>query len=403
MKKILSFLLLIFILSSCSHSSEVIQENSKVDFNVQSISGDTTTDIVFLEKTWQVKSSQDISLSANASGRVWSVQVKSGDNVFAGQVLASLEDNIWSYSINLQRSSNDVERAQINYESSELSLEKTIFDASLNLEKLEKNLLALKSEWEQNILLARDTLEDSNFEDVNSSYAIRLERIDNSIEKAKIDYDIRVSTDQQTLEWYKSNLKKEFSWVLTVLIDVQEFADNLLGVTPNNRTEDDDIENFFWVQDLVQKTQSKRVLEDLIWFRESSNFSNISNIVRKEDITESEMIEVVDFIDDGYDISLDLLNSLEITLNNSIRSEWTFGQAEIDVLTSSMNGQQSQTQNAYGAYINLGTTIKNFITTYRDNQASILKSIELQENDRDIESRSQNSWGISASTGFDCL
>lgn len=401
MKKIISYVVLIIFLSSCGSDEKIVEENIKADFNIETISGGETTDTVYLRKTGQVNSSQDISLSANAAGRVWSLRVKPGDQVFAGQVLAVLQDNIWSYGIDLQRSSNSVERAQINYESTELSLDKAVFDAKLNLDTLEKNLIALKNDSQQNILLAQDTLRNSEYDNLDSSSALQLERLDNDIAKSKLDYEIRISSDSQTVEWYKSNLKKEFSSVLTILIDVQEFADNLLGVTPNNRTEDDDIENFFWAQNPVQKTQTKETLRDLISFRQWGNFSSINSLVRKNDISEQEMIQVVDFIDDAYSLAIDLLNSLEITLNNSIRSEWRFWQAEIDAVTNSLNSQQSQAQNSFWAYITLGTTIKNFLTTYRDSQASLLKSIQLQENDREIQYKTLSSSQLSATTGLE--
>jgi hypothetical protein len=46
---------------------------------------------------------------------------------------------------------------------------------------------------------------------MDSSSALKLESLDNSIEKSKLDYEIKLSSDMQTVESYKGTLKKEFS------------------------------------------------------------------------------------------------------------------------------------------------------------------------------------------------
>lgn len=387
------------LLTSCWEVPEDIQSD-KVDFFVETLSGKQAGETIILEKTWQVRSWQDISLSSNASGRVAEVYVKTGDSVNAGQVLAVLEDSIWSYWINLQRSWIWVERAKINYESTQLTLDKSVFDAEINLDTLERNLIALKIDSQQNLLLAKDNLDNSQYGNLDSSSALKLESLDNSIEKSKLDYEIKVSSDEQSVEWYKATIKKEFSWLLTTLIDVQEFADSLLWITNTNKNDNDDFENFLGVQDKNQKRSSELSLQVLIDYREASKFEEISILAKKQDITEPEMIEVIDYIDDWYDKVLDLLNKLEVTVNNSLQSVWSLDQTQITGFISSINWYQASAQWAYGAYISVWTNIKSFLNTYKSSQASILKSIELQEKDRDIQYKILTSWELSASTGY---
>ncbi|MCD5375457.1 biotin/lipoyl-binding protein [Candidatus Gracilibacteria bacterium] len=388
------------LLTSCGEVPEDIQAD-KVDFFVETLSGKQAGETIILEKTGQVRSGQDISLSSNASGRVAEVYVKTGDSVNAGQVLAVLEDSIGSYGINLQRSGIGVERAKINYESTQLTLDKSVFDAEMNLDTLERNLIALKIDSQQNLLLAKDNLDNSQYGNLDSSSALKLESLDNSIEKSKLDYEIKVSSDEQSVEGYKATIKKEFSGLLTTLIDVQEFADSLLGITNTNKNDNDDFENFLGVQDKNQKRSSELSLQVLIDYREASKFEEMSILAKKQDITEPEMIEVIDYIDDGYDKVLDLLNKLEVTVNNSLQSVGNLDQTQITGFISSINGYQASTQGAYGAYISVGTNIKSFLNTYKSSQASILKSIELQEKDRDIQYKILTSGELSASTGYE--
>jgi multidrug efflux pump subunit AcrA (membrane-fusion protein) len=402
MKKIISFtLLLTILLSSCWKKEEQIEELRKAEFYIDTILGSDASEIVTLKKTWQIRSWQDISLSSNASGRVSKVYVKTWDSVVAGQTLAVLGDNIWSYGINLERSAIWVERAQISYESTELSLDKTIFDAELNLDKLEKNLIALENDSKQNILLAQDNLDNSKYTNLNSSSALKLESLDNAIEKSKLDYEIKISTDAQSIEWYKATLKKEFSGHLTTRIDVQEFADNLLWVSEINSGANDNFEDFLGAQDKNQKRSSELSLQSMIDFKESDNFNNINLLVKKSDITELEMIDVIDFIDEWYDWILDVLNKLEVTLNNSLESEWNLGGSEISAYIASINWYQAFSQWAYGAYISVWTNMKSFLNTYKNSQDSILKSIELQEKDRDIQYKSLSSWELNASAVYE--
>jgi multidrug efflux pump subunit AcrA (membrane-fusion protein) len=402
MKKIFSILTLLALLISCWKSTEnIIEEAKKTDFFVETTLGSDFTNTISLEKVWQVKSSQDISLSSNANGRVSSVYVRAWDSVYVWETLAVLEDNIWSYGINLQKSSNSVERAQINYESTELSLDKNIFDAELQLGTLERNLVALKSDSQQNLLLAEDTFKNSQYDGLDSRSALTIEGLDNSIEKSKLDYQIKISSNTQSINWYKTTLKKEFSWLLTSLIDIQEFADSLLWFTDNNKGDNDDFEDFLWVQDKGQKRSSELALQALIKFSEMEKFESIRATVKKTDISEWEMIDVIDFIDGWYDKILDVLNKLELTINNSIQSEWSLGEAEINWFIASINGFQASVQGAYGVYISQSTSIKSFLITYKDSQASTFKSIELQEKDREIQFKTLSSWQLTAWAGYE--
>ena len=159
-------------------------------------------------------------------------------------MIARLEDNIGSYGISVQRASNSVERAQISYESNKISLDKQVFDAELNLEKLQRNLVALKSDSEQNLLLAEDNLQNSQYDGLDSTSALQLQQLDNNIEKAKLDYDIKLVADEETVESYKASLKKDYNTLLIFLDDIIEFSDELLGVTELNKDEDNDFEDF---------------------------------------------------------------------------------------------------------------------------------------------------------------
>lgn len=384
-----------------SCSEEVVENKSeKQEFFIETKSGEELSWKIELEKIWRVSSSQDILLSAKANGEVWNVYVKAGDTVQAGQIIAELEDTIGSYELNLQRALNGLERAQINYDSNKISLDKSIYDAELNLEKLERNLVTLREDSEQSLLLAEDAFKNSQYESLDTKSALQLEQLDNNIEKAKLDYEIKLAADEQTLEGNKVSIKKEFNALTILLDDVVEFSDKLLGVTIENKRENDKFEDYLWAKNTTQKNESKLSLLELIAFKESNDYTGVENIFAA-DFSQEEMLEVIDVIAEGYEYVKVVLNDIEQTLNNSTTSLGSLSESDLAAYVASVNAYQAQFQANYGAFIANSTAIKSFTTTYEDAQASILKAIELQEKDREIQYKNFLSSQLSAGSNYE--
>lgn len=401
MKKYISILLLTSFLVSCWWTEEIVKENKKTDFFVETKLGSEFSGETSFVKTGKVSASQDIILTSNASGRISYIGVKTGDKVSAGQVLASLQDNVWNYGISLQRAEIGIERAQINYDSTKISLDKQVFDAELNLQKLQRNLETLKKDAEQSIIQAKDNVENSQYEWLDSRSALQLQQLDNNIEKAKLDYSIKLAADVEQISSYKSTLKKDFIALQTFLDDIIEFSDKILGITDANRTENDDYEMFLGAEDVNQKRESENLLRAIIKYRDSQEFSNKDALLDSETLSEEETISIIDFIYAWYEQAQDMLSGLEQTLYNTTPSVWEISESQISVYTSTINGYQAQLQSTYGVFISFGSGVKNFLKTYKDNQASILKSIELQEKDREIQFKTLASWELSAETTYE--
>ena len=400
MKQIFTVLFLWIFLTSCT-SQTLTQTPGKQEFIVNTQSGQDFSGSMELEKTGKVSSSQDILLTANAAGRVASVLVKSGDSVQAGQPLATLEDNIGNYGINLERASNGVERAKINYDSTQIQLEKQILDTETSLLTLQRSLVTLKKNSEQSLIQAEDSLENSQYVSLDSKSALQLEQLDNSIEKSKLDYENKLIVDVETIEGFKSSLKTSFNSFLITLQDVVNFSDELLWITNINKDKNDKYEDFLWSQDSAQKRQSEVQLIELIDIRDGSKLDDIESLVASGNMTENQIIEVIDFINANYEKTKVHLNSLETTLNNSLVSVWQLWQVEISAFSAQINGYQSALQGNYSGFISFGSSAKSFLRTYKNTQSSLAKSIELQEKDRVIQLKNLQSGELSASVGYE--
>ncbi len=390
MKKIISTSLIVLLISSCSFWGEDSGVSTeKQDFFVETKLWSSFQNESILEKTGRVSSSQDIQLTSNANGRIRWLQVKVGDSVSAGQTLVRLEDTLWNYGIAIQRAQNSVERAQINYDSQVLGLDKQIFDAEVTLSNLNRNLeVALKSA-EQNILQAQNSVQTSSFTSQNTPSQLQIDQLDNTISRLELEYQTKLISDQETVEWFKSNLKKEIISLTFTLDDIIEFSDNILSVTQKNFNSNDNFDQFLWVKDTDQRKQSEALLLELIRYRNSGTYDKYQEQLNTGNISEAQISEIIDYLNTWYNSTKNLLNNLETTLNNSTPSVGLLDQSKIDGFLAQINAYQSALQGSYTWFISLSNSIKSFLRTYENNQESILKNIELQKRDKDIQIKNQ--------------
>ena len=378
MKKILLFLSFL-LLTSCWEVEEQIVEE-KQDFIVETQSYSGFTNQTYLDKSWKIDSSQNISLTAQATGRVSNISVEQWNPVVKWQVLATLEDSISNYSLSLQQANNALDRAKISYDSNKINLDKSVFDAQQNVDKLTKNLEALKLENKETINQAQSDLENTNIEDIDSKGALDVQKLQNSIEKSKLDYENKLITDNETLEWFYSSVKKEYNSMSIFLGDIVEFSDTLYGVTELNKDENEDIDQFLWAKNVWQKNEAKILLKEIIAYN-NDIFSQIDvEWINSQD----KLLDTLEKINSAYNKSKNLLSEVEKTLNFSISSVNSLSNLDISNYNASVNGYQATLQWNYSGFLAFDNNVKSFLRTYINNQKSTLQSIELMEKDLEI-------------------
>lgn len=393
MKKIISIITLISLvfLASCGKEVEVKEEKKK-DFVVNVTEFNEFSTEAILNKTWKISSSQDISMSSNVSWRVWNILVRDGDTVQQWEILAVIDDTIANYGISVSRARNSLDRAKINYDSQKINLDKAVFDTNINLKKLKSNLEALKGNTDENLKNAESDLENSDYTSSDSKSALELQKLDNAVKKAELDYQNKLVADSETLQGFYSSIKKEHNAMRIFLDDVVEFTDELLWVTDRNKDKNDNIEDYLGAKDSSQKNQIKEELKTLITYQQSTyNNFDINSVD-----TEEELIDALNTISKAFNLSKNLLNNFELTLNNSIESLTVLSSLDLANYQWVVNGYQAALQWNYTSFLAFDNGVKSFSRTYKQNQQSIVESIELLKKDREIAKKSILVWGDKA-------
>lgn len=385
MKKTISIITLVSLLFLTSCGKETVEkEVEKKDFAVHVTEFKDFTSEAILDKTWKISSSQDINMTSNVSGRVGNILVREWDKVNQWEILAVIDDTIANYWISLSRAKNSLDRAKINYDSQKINLDKAVFDTDINLKKLKSNLVALKEDTDENLKNAESDLENSDYTLADSKSALELQKLDNAIKKAELDYQNKIVADNESLEWFYSSIKKEYNAMRIFLDDVVEFSDELLWVTERNKDKNDNIDIYLGAKDSAQKSETKDQLKSLIAYQKNTfNPYDINSVDSEE-----ELIDALTKISDSFNFSKDLLNDLELTLNNSIESVNVLSSLDLANYQGVVNGYQAALQWNYTSFLAFDNWVNSFLRTYQQNQKSILESISLLKKDREIAKKS---------------
>lgn len=381
MKKIILVLILwilTFSISSCK-KEEVVNVNTKKDFIINVKPFNSLWNDSFLEKSWKIEWKDDITLSSQATWRVWKVFVKEWDKVIAWQTLMSLNDTVANYGINIQKSSNLIEKMQINYDSTKVSLDKQIFDLEISLEKIKNSYELAKINSNIDISQAEDNLSNTDYSWMDTKSSLELQKMDNSISKMELDYNNTLLNNEEAVSNLKNNIKKEYLTQKMYIDDIINFWDKIFDVSWLYKWDAEDIEKFFWAKDTSLKIETENTLLSLINIRE-----NTLKNMNFDDLNEEKILNYLSVIDSNYLIIDKFLSWLEKTINNSIVSVWQLSQSQIDLYVSTTNAYQTQFTVNNSTFIWFKNSATTFLKTYKNNEISLVKQIELLKKDRDI-------------------
>lgn len=363
MKKVLFTLLLSLILVSCSSDEEQNKNTAswstwtweiKQDFLLDTKNFNDFTNMADLVKSWKISSTQDISVTSQVSGRVYALSKKEWQFVTKGDLIASISDNIANYGLSLESAANNLEKAKLNYESTEVKLNKAITDIKRDI-------------W------------NSEIDNDGSTSSLELVKIENTIKKLALDYENMKIGNLEQIQWFKNSFKRDLSNFSIFIEDVTDFSDELLWVTIKNKDKNDNFEDYLGRKNTQQLNETKILLRELISYKENklktvnfnfewtSNFSN--NVV---------------IISEWYEIIDKLLVELDEVFDNSITSIWNLSEAQISGFKTQVSAYNNILNGNNSGFVWLQNGLNSFLETYQNSEESLLKQIELVEQDKRI-------------------
>ena len=262
------------------------------------------------------------------------------------------------------------------------------------MKKLKNKLDTLKKDSEQNIKKVTNDLENSKYSNLYSKSSLELEKLDNTIKKQELDYENILFSNEETINWFKLNLKKDYNSILVIIDDIIQFWDNLFWVTNRNNSSSSYI--YLWWKNSNQKSLTEEYLRDLIYYR-NWDF----NILKLDDITTEELKNNLDFIMNWYEKTKLFLNSMEKTINNSIESQWVLSSTDLISYESTLDTYQSLNQANYSAFVSSNNTVNSFLNNYKRSENSKLKQIELLKKDKDLLKKNLSLWEFSAEVWYE--
>jgi hypothetical protein len=120
---------------------------------------------------------------------------------------------------------------QINYDSTNIDLDKRIFDSEIEIQRLKNNLVALKKNTNLNLSEAKDDVENANYANLDSRSALDVQKIDNTISKAELDYSNVLANNKESIDSFKSNFSTQYNSLNSLIIDINDFSDKLFNFT----------------------------------------------------------------------------------------------------------------------------------------------------------------------------
>ncbi len=340
--------------------------SNKNEFNIEIKSTADFNQDVLLEKSWKIIWNQSIDVKSQISWRLSKINVKEWDSVLKGQILWSVSDSYSKYYLDLEKARIDYDKQLINKESQTISLEKKVSDTEIALNDAKVLFENAKKSSEEDRLNAELNYKNSDIVDVNSQSYLE-------VEKAKLDYENLLKSNNEQTKSYIEKVKKEYNNIILILWDVIKFSDELLGVTYENKDKNDDFEDYLWANDSAWKITANNKLLELISYENQIKEININSI------NEENIFEKMNEFYEWYENINSVLFTIEWVLNNSIPSVWSLSESEIDSFISKVNGFQSSNQNNLSSFTSTKSSIETFLNTYKDKELLSQKNLELLE------------------------
>ncbi len=361
-------------LTGCAKPVEVAKVKQVIEISTQAIHNDDNTG--YISKSAKVQGSSEIIISSQVAGRIQSVPRRIGDRVSQWSLVANIQDTNNTY--------NSVRNAELALERARFSEQNTRADIAKQQEKISYDL--------NNI----------NATITGSSTQIQLAKLEQDLEKAELDYQARLKSDNQTNENLITSAKNIQTDLQIILSDTVDETDKLLWITDKylNDTLYKDMRVYLSAKNITTKDTA------LTTFTVLQSLNNKLKTLKSADINDANVSDylkqyqaVVVWLNDHFvimkQVFIDTIEDARFK-NQVATSQGLFAglQAKASGLNASITAQLN--------------SIRSYFATYQDNQDSLARQIDslrsqiaLTKKSLDDAAFNTNLWAERTEIGFD--
>ena len=388
-------ILSLFLLYSCTWS----QENTwswaveKWNFLIETQTAWNLNNEYALEKSSKIEAASEIVLTSEATWRVENIAVKEGDNVSKWQNLVYLFDNSMNLNTAYKQAILNLDQAKIQYSNQKLALDKNIEDSELALTKLKLNYENTKKNIEQDVIQAKDNLKNSDVNASGSKTSLDVQKIDNSIAKMEFELETLKKSNKDKIDSFISNVNREKDNLNNLLVSVINFGEELYATKyPVNKPA---YYLYLWAENNTKKTRAEQTLQKLINYKKDT-FDWIK-LVEKD----SEILDFITKIEEWYAMMKSFLDDTLEVITSSVSEQNYLPETMLTGYHNQVNGYIQSYTSASAWLVAMRSNVVAFLNTYKDNEASTEKQIDLVRKDKEIALKSYGTSELSSKVAYE--
>ena len=332
-------------------------------------------------------------MTSEATWRVENIAVKEGDNVSKWQNLVYLFDNSMNLNTAYKQAILNLDQAKIQYSNQKLALDKNIEDSELALTKLKLNYENTKKNIEQDVIQAKDNLKNSDVNASGSKTSLDVQKIDNSIAKMEFELETLKKSNKDKIDSFISNVNREKDNLNNLLVSVINFGEELYATKyPVNKPA---YYLYLWAENNTKKTRAEQTLQKLINYKKDT-FDWIK-LVEKD----SEILDFITKIEEWYAMMKSFLDDTLEVITSSVSEQNYLPETMLTGYHNQVNGYIQSYTSASAWLVAMRLNVVAFLNTYKDNEASTEKQIDLVRKDKEIALKSYGTSELSSKVAYE--
>ncbi len=307
----------------------------------------STSDIVKYSK---LVGAQEITISSKVSWKIISLPLLAGEKVRKNEPIVQLEDSNASATYQQQRAKVQLASARSAYNLTVTQINQSITDASTALQQAKTQYAAISQKnW--------------------STAALQVGQLSAQVDKAQLDYQTLLTSNQQTVQNFISTAKNIAKEIELLYQDITLTADQILGVSDLHKQSNDYFENSLGAQNSSTRRDAQSELRALLNEEEMFNDTGLQ-------YTSTTLVTNLQILKQNLQLLSPLLDKME-TMFQYTHSTSSISQAQIDGYMWLIDGFQAQLQGQATAITAQINGMESFLATYKNNETSAQQQVQI--------------------------